>query len=194
MTQSEVFGYVIDILERLGIPYMITGSVASVAYGEPRLTLDMDVVIDMTPEQAEALAASFSPEYYADLEMMRSALKVRGHFNVIHPLSGVKVDFFVLKATPSSQGAFTRRRRDAFDAQRAASFATPEDVILGKLDYYRQGGSPKHLEDIRGILRISGSRLDLGYIDRWAAQMGVAEIWLNLKQETGRPHCKDETA
>ncbi len=75
-----------------------------------------------------------------------------------------------------SQSEFARRRREAFDERRQASFASPEDIILKKLDYYRRGGASKHLEDIKGMLRISGHELDLAYIDRLAHQMGLEDV------------------
>ena len=183
--QQEVFGSVVDILERLDIPYMIVGSVASMAYGEPRLTLDMDVVIDLMPQQAQALAASFDPQdYYVDLGSVLEAIRVGGHFNIIHSASGLKVDFFLLQRDAFSQSEFARRRREAFDEQRQASFASPEDIILKKLDYYRRGGASKHLEDIKGMLRISGPELDLDYIDRLVRQIGLKDIWQRLYEES----------
>lgn len=182
-SEREVFTEAIAVLESLKIPYMIGGSVAAMAYGEPRLTLDMDVVVDMGVEQANSLADSLGPEYYVNLESIQEAVKSKGHFNIIQSEVGIKIDFYVLKADEFSQEEFKRKRREAFDEEKMAVFASPEDIIIKKLEWHKTGESQKHLDDIRGILKFSFERLDLKYLDKWAIKVGVYDIWQKLKIE-----------
>jgi hypothetical protein len=183
MTEYEVFAFVIDILEKLRIPYMIGGSVAAIAYGEARLTLDMDVVIDMNKEQAKQFADSFGQEYYVNLDSILEAMRTRGHFNIIQSEKGIKVDFYLLKDEVFDQEEFLRKRREAFDEKREAVFAAPEDVILKKLEWYKMGESQKHIDDIKGVLRISGGKLDMPYIEKWALKIGVQDIWQKIVEK-----------
>lgn len=187
MTQGEFFGYVIDVLEKLEIPYMVTGSVASIAYSKARLTLDMDIIVDLSSQQAKELGGNFiSPDYHADLNSILEAIRNRGHFNIIHIPSGSKVDFYLLKSDTFSQEEFTRRQRFAFDDNRDATFARPEDIILSKLDFYKEGGSEKHLGDIRQMIIIIGDALDISYIEFWSNQKSTYDIWLKLKEGRDR--------
>ena len=181
--EQEAFGQVIRLLEQLNIRYMIGGSLASMAYGEPRLTMDMDVVAELSADQARQLASSLGPEWYADEQSMVEALRQRGHFSLIHPSSGTKVDFFVPRPSARSRSQSARRQRQFFDPPQQTWCASPEDVILHKLGYHLMGGSAKHLEDIRGILRVSGELLDLELIQREAQALGVADLWQQLLNE-----------
>jgi len=183
-SEHDVFAEVIEILEKLKIPYMIGGSVASIAYGEPRLTLDMDVVVDIGLQQVGSFAGSFGPEYYVSLESIQDAIRNRSHFNIIQSEVGVKVDFYVLNQDTFSQEEFKRKGRQAFDENRTAVFATPEDTIIKKLEWHKMGESQKHLEDIRGILKISSNKLDVKYIDKWSLKLEVFDIWQKLKSES----------
>lgn len=185
MTQAEFFAYVVDILEEMKVDYMITGSVASMAYGEPRLTLDMDIVIDLPSSLAERFYSRFQPPgYYADLESILAAIREDGHFNIIHIPSGSKVDFYQIKKDRFNQEAFSRRHKEAFDEIRLASFSSPEDVIISKLLFYKEGKSEKHIRDIKGILQISGDKLDTSYLDKKTKELGIYEYWQNLKVGT----------
>jgi len=179
--EHDVFAHVIDVLERLKIPYMIGGSVASIAYGEPRLTLDMDIVIDIKEDQVEKFIQSFGNEYYVDLNSILEAVKNKTHFNIINSIAGVKVDFYVLEDDEFSRQEFSRRRKEAFDKKMLAYFKSPEDTILKKLQWHKMGGSEKHIEDIKGILKVSGSKLDLVYLDKWAIKLKVADVWQKTK-------------
>ena len=107
----------------------------------------------------------------------RKLLCATDQFNVIHPASGNKIDFMIAGATPWSLAQLQRRKRIAISADHDAAFAAPEDVILGKLLYYAEGGSEKHLRDITGILKISGDSVDRQYISHFASDLGVLDIW-----------------
>jgi hypothetical protein len=181
MELFELLQKVIGVFENLSIPYLVTGSVASMAYGEPRLTNDIDVVADIALSQIPALLASFPEvEYYIDGEMIKEAIQRVGQFNIIHPASGLKVDVIVKQEVPFDQSRFERARK-IYPGPYSADFASPEDVIIKKMEYYKMGGSEKHLRDITGILKISGDSLDREYISKWATQLDLNEIWDMLK-------------
>lgn len=183
MTQGEFFGYVIDVLEKLKILYMVTGSIASIAYSKPRLTLDMDIIIDISSEQAKKLVEHFGEDYHVDLDGIAEAIRSCSHFNIIHIPSASKVDFYLLKPDLFNQEEFARQQRLAFDDKREASFASPEDIILGKLDFYQEGKSEKHLDDIQKIIEVIGNSLDISYIEHWAKKSGTEGIWFSLKKK-----------
>lgn len=167
-----------EVLERLHIPYLVTGSVASMAYGEPRLTNDIDIVAEIRFEQIRELMAAFpEPEFYVSEDMIREALGTLGQFNIIHPASGLKIDVIIRRHTPFDTSRFGRKKRLRPAEEFEADFAAPEDVILKKMEYYKEGGSEKHLRDITGILRVSGVDVDRPYIASWAERLGVREIW-----------------
>jgi hypothetical protein len=158
---------------------------ATVFYGEPRFTIDIDIVVDLQAARIGELCAAFpSPDFYVSSEAARRAVARRGQFNVIHPASGLKLDLIVPPDTAFNRGRFGRARSLRPEPGYAASFASPEDVILMKLDFHRRGGSDKHLRDIAGVLRISGDQLDLGYLESWTKRMGVEKTWQALLERT----------
>ncbi len=182
MNQGEFFSFVIDVLGQLDIPYMITGSVASMAYGEPRLTLDMDIVVDLSDKKAEEFCQKFDENFYKDLDSIREALRQKSHFNIIHVESGSKVDFYPLRDDLLSQQMFKNRRQEFFREDKMASFSRPEDVIINKLIFYKEGKSEKHLRDIQGMLEVSGEQFDLSYIDKKTKELGLSSHWEELKK------------
>jgi len=157
------FIYVIDALERLGIPYMVVGGFAATIYGEPRLTIDADIVADMRAEHIRPWLAAFPiPDYYISEEAVRDGLRRRYPFNVIQPATGAKVDLVPLPDDVFTRMAFQRRRRMVFDeAGHSAMFISPEDIVVAKLIAYGQTGSDKHLRDARGVLVMQWGELDL---------------------------------
>lgn len=171
------FTYVIEVLENLGIPYMVVGGFAAIFYGEPRLTIDVDIVVDMEPEHIKPLVAAFPvPDYYVSEEGIRDSLQRGYPFNVIQPATGAKVDLVPLPRDPFTRSAFQRRQRLEFDeAGRSATFITPEDIIVAKLIAHRETGSDKHLRDARGVLVMQWGELDLEVIRRGARTNGVLE-------------------
>ena len=178
MGPSELLAHVVTVFERLAIPYLVTGSVAAMAYGEPRLTNDIDIVAGITEQHIPSLREAFpAEEYYLYEDAVRDAIRRPGQFNIIHPASGLKIDVIIRRDTPFDRSRFGRARRihpaETFDAD----FAAPEDVIIKKMEYYREGGSEKHLRDITGILVTSGAEVDRSYIVHWAEQLGLVEIW-----------------
>ena len=167
-----------EAFEASGAEYLLVGSVASAVYGEPRLTLDIDVVADLTEERIAHFLSFFpAPGFYVSREAVLSAIRERRQFNILHPASGLKIDVIVRKQDDFDRSRFSRRRPVRIFPDRAADIASPEDVIIKKMEYFREGGSEKHLRDITGILKVSGSDLDLAYVGRWAALKGVSDVW-----------------
>lgn len=184
MTQIELLRYVVRTLERLEIPYAIVGSFASGIWGEPRMTLDIDVVVQLISGQTIGLVDAFPPgEFYVSRTAVDEAARAHGQFNVIHPTSGNKVDFMVVGGTSWAASQIARRRRVQLLPDLAGDVAAPDDVILGKLMYYCEGGSEKHLRDIAGIMKRSGELVDREYVERFAPDFGAANIWSELLRE-----------
>ncbi|MEW6358010.1 MAG: hypothetical protein AB1696_16875 [Planctomycetota bacterium] len=186
MDQGELLRYAIDILEELEITYMVVGALASTAYGDPRLTQDIDIVLDIRPDQLDALCGKFPlAEYYVSPEAAREAVLGGGQFNVIHPSSGNKIDFMIARNDPWGRSQIARRRRMRILPDLDGYVASPDDIIIGKMLYYREGGSEKHLRDITGILKISGDDVDRDYVAHWAAELGLTPIWQAIRKRIG---------
>ena len=174
MTQLDVLKEVLGRLHELGIAYALTGSHASTYWGEPRSTHDIDLVLMVSAGEAAALAEAAGPDYYADPEMAREAPGRTNHFNFIHHETGIKVDFWVVGEDAYDRERFVRRL--APDAgQPLLVVLAPEDVILSKLLWARAGGAERHQSDIAAIIRLRGASLDVQYLRRWAAGLGVSE-------------------
>ena len=170
-------------LEERGIVYMITGSVASMVYAEPRATLDVDLVIELPLERAREFLEAFpeSEFYRPPLEVVREecARDSRGHFNLIHHDTGFKADVYLAGADPLHRWALENRRRIEHESA-PFTLAPPEYVILRKLEFWREGRSDKHLRDIRG-LRMSHLDLDEAFLEREITSRGLEEAWQRAK-------------
>jgi hypothetical protein len=178
MGPYELLEKIVAVLERLRIPYLVTGSVAAMAYGEPRLTNDIDIVAAITERHIPELITAFpAAEFYLSDEMVREAILHQSQFNIIHPASGLKVDIIIRRDTPFEASRFRRVRRIHPADTYEANFAAPEDVIIKKMEYYKAGGSEKHLRDITGILKISAEDVDQEYVSEWAQRLELTEIW-----------------
>jgi hypothetical protein len=178
MDQSDLLRYVTGVLEKLSLRYFVTGSVVAIFFGEPRFTNDIDVVVDLKPERIQEFCAEFpQADFYLSEEAVRRAVRQHSQFNIIHPASGLKVDVMIPSASPFNSVRFSRAARIKPAPDYDAVFSSPEDVILKKMEYYREGGSDKHLRDIAGILKISADLIDRPYIADWAARLELSEIW-----------------
>ncbi len=181
MEQLELLRRIIETLEDLHVPYALVGSMASGAYGEPRMTRDIDLIADLRPEHVSRLCAAFpAAEYYISREAAMEAVLRRGQFNLIHAASANKVDIMLPRRGPWEEQQLVRARRLRILPDRDCSVAAPEDVIIAKMRYYRDGGSEKHLRDIAGILKVSGALVDREYLARWAETLGLGEIWYRI--------------
>jgi hypothetical protein len=178
MEPSELLRHCVTVLDGLRVSYFVTGSVATVYYGEPRFTNDIDVVVDLPAQQVTPLCRAFPPpEFYVSEDAAREAVEHHEQFNIIHPASGLKVDMMVPADTAFNRSRFARVRRVRPGGDYEACFAAAEDVIIKKLEYYREGGSEKHLRDVAGVLKISDESVDRAYITGWASRLGLEDIW-----------------
>lgn len=166
-----------QILERLNIPYLITGGVAVLVWGRPRFTADIDIVVELKTSDAPKLERALmelSKAGYIDKESIEKAILQEGEFNFIDGETGVKVDFWILKRTAFDISRLKRRVFKEILGQKIY-FTSPEDLILIKLLWHKKSESSRQLEDVESILKISGSELDMQYLKMWAFRLGVAE-------------------
>lgn len=182
MMNEPVFvtSLVVNVLETLGIRYLIGGSFASTAYGRVRTTQDVDIVAYIEPKHVDAFLKALNNAFYADESMIRRAISSRTSFNLIHLETMFKVDIFLPKERPFDRQQLTRRVKRVIDkdSAREVYFASPEDTILAKLEWYRPGGeeSERQWHDILGILHLRLEQLDIQYLKDSAAAIQTAEL------------------
>lgn len=187
MDVPELLLHTTSVLESLGIEYRIVGSIASIAYGEPRFTNYVDIIVRLRLEHVKGLLKVFSPpEFYCSEQAMVHAIHRKFQFNVIHPASGLKVDFIVVSDSEFDQSRFRRGKRQLIDQVNEAWFASSEDVILKKLVYFHEGGSEKHLRDVAGILKVQAGKTETEYLEHWVAALGVEEEWQLVQERLKR--------
>lgn len=176
----EVTLKVTGVLERLGVSYLIGGSLASTLYGMVRTTQDSDIVADMRLEHLAPFVAALRDEFFVDDEMIAEAIQRRSSFNIIHRETMFKVDVFIPRARPFLQAQLARAQRQTFvfETEVGAKFASPEDTILSKLEWYRMGGevSERQWRDILGVLKTQAGELDLTYLRQWADDLKVGDL------------------
>jgi hypothetical protein len=178
---SELLRKLVGGLDLIKVPYLRLGSVAISTYGEPRFTNDIDVVVDLRLELADQFCGLFPPdEFCCYREAVVEAVRKRHHFNIIHYELGIKIDVFIPAPEFAEESLLARARRVTIEPGFNAWFASPEDVILKKLEYYREGGSDKHISDIAGILKIQGERVDRDYLSAAARRLGLEKVWLGV--------------
>jgi hypothetical protein len=174
MTQEAFLAQVVQLLETAGIPFMVAGSHASSYHGQPRSTNDVDLVIDPTAEQLESFLTLLGQGYYVSPEAAREALRRRSLFNIIDLAGGWKADLIIRKDRPFSIEEFRRRQVGTLHG-RPLSIATPEDVILSKLEWDRLTPSERQVQDAWHVALVQGARLDRAYLRQWAPLLGLAE-------------------
>lgn len=188
MPEPELFLLFVRPLNRVGIRYVISGSVAAIFYGEPRLTNDVDFVVFLNTEDIQRLADVFPrTEFYLpppETIAAEIAREQRGHFNIIHMDTGFKADLYLTGRDDLNAWAFRRKRHVTFEGE-GMVLAPPEYVIIRKLEYFREGGSEKHLRDIRSMLTISGEQLDQVALEEWIQRRGVAPQWEQVRTLPG---------
>lgn len=178
MEQDELLRRVVETLEQLDLKYLVTGSMATILYGEPRFTNDIDIVVQLAPGRIDDFTEAFpSEEFYLDPERARRAVETKSQFNVIHPSSGLKIDIIIPAMDEFDRSRFARATRVHPAEGYEATFASPEDVIIKKLQFYTEGGSDRHLRDIASVLRISPAAVDQDYVAGWADRLGVRDVW-----------------
>jgi len=180
MPEPDLIQIFVEPLRQLRVRYLISGSVAAMLYGEPRVTHDIDLILHLRREQVDKLPSAFpAPEFYlppAEVILVEAARERRGHFNVIHSPTGLKADCYLASRDELHVWAFRHPVEYALGEGRI-SVAPPEYVVLRKLEYYREGGSEKHLRDIRSMLAISPEALDRSVIEQWVGRRRLEAEW-----------------
>lgn len=183
MPEAELSLLFIRPLNKLGIRYIVSGSVAAILYGEPRMTHDVDFVVFLNEENIRRLAEVFpAPEFYlppTEVIACEVAREQRGHFNVIHNDTGFKADFYTSGRDDLHAWAFRNVRTLQYKGERIV-VAPPEYVIVRKLEYFREGGSEKHLRDIRAMVEVSSALIDRNALKEWIQRRGLSEQWAQI--------------
>jgi hypothetical protein len=176
----EVTLKVTRIFEKLGVPYLIGGSLASTLYGMLRTTQDSDIITEMHMEHIQPFVLALQDEFFIDQEMITGSIQSNSSFNIIHKESMFKVDVFIPRPRPFLQSQLARARKQTFflETEVSARFASPEDTILSKLEWYRLGGevSDRQWRDVLGVLKTRAGELDLDYLHSWANELKLSDL------------------
>lgn len=176
----EVTLKVTDVFEKLGVPYLVGGSLASTLYGMVRTTQDSDIVTEMQLEHIQPFVSALQDEFFVDEEMIAESIQRNSSFNIVHRESMFKVDVFIPRPRPFLQSQLARAQRQTFtlETEVGAKFASPEDTILSKLEWYRLGGevSDRQWRDILGVMKTRAGDLDLAYLRLWAGELKVSDL------------------
>lgn len=185
MAEPNLFLIFVSCINTTGIRYIVTGAVASIIYGEPRLTHDIDLMLEMSIEDAEKIAKTFQPvEFYCPpveiikLEVMRP---FRGHFNIIHHETGFKADIYIAGQDELHRWAIENRRKLDIEGE-TIWLAPPEYVIIRKLEYYRETKSEKHLRDIASMIEISSDQINLKELQNKIKHYALEEEWQKVQE------------
>jgi hypothetical protein len=170
--QKAVLKDCVERFERLGINYMLTGSMAMVDYAMMRMTNDVDVVLEVSPADAGRIINEFEPDYYVPHGRVRDAVSRKFMFNLLHQETLVKIDCVIKKDGEFQKQAFSRRRQINF-AGFDVWIISREDLILSKLNWAKNTGSEMQMRDVAGILR---NGYDKNYVEAWAENLGVADL------------------
>jgi hypothetical protein len=181
VTPATAFREVVGAFDRLDIPYLVAGSVASSFYGNPRATRDIDLVAEMRLDHVAPLIAALGRDFYADADMMRQAIAANRAFNVIHFATSYKFDIFPAGSDPYTRAQFQRRRMGRFAIENESvdfQLASAEDSILSKLLWYKSGGnvSEQQWRDVLSVLVAQSGTLDLAYLHKWARHLDIHDL------------------
>jgi len=185
MAAEDLLGLFVAPLEKARIEYMITGAIAATVYGAPRVTEDIDIVVDIKQTDISAMAEVYNPkDYYvppAQVIALEARRPSRGHFNVIHMATGLKADLYLVGKDPLHLWAMANRRQ-VRAGKMSCYVAPPEYVIVRKLEFHIEGGSEKHIEDIRRLLAVSGQDIDRPWLENELAKRGLSGMWAKISK------------
>ncbi len=184
MSQQELLKKVVAVLDEAGVDYMLTGSLASSFQGEPRSTHDIDLVVSLSEEAVGKLLQAFPPpDFFLSEQAMHAGIRQRSMFNLLSLVDGEKVDFWLLTEEPFDQARFARKGQEVVLGMSLKTSA-PEDTILVKLRWAKlSGGSDKQFTDALRVYEVQKNKLDLDYLNTWALQLGVVDLWRRLQAE-----------
>ncbi|MFY9823516.1 MAG: hypothetical protein WAM82_19195 [Thermoanaerobaculia bacterium] len=190
MTPDEAFKVVLEVarvLEDVGISYAVGGSLASSLWGIPRSTQDADLVADLRSHQVQSFVAGTEGAFYVSPERIHHAIGRRASFNLLHLKTGIKVDVFIFKGDRLSLLEMSRRRIFPLASGDRLPVASPEDIVLQKLRWYRMGNgvSDQQWNDVLGVLKVQGENLDLPYLKEWAKTIKVEDLLEKALQDAG---------
>jgi len=174
----EILKDVTERFEKLKVEYFLVGSLASMYYSRPRFTNDIDLVVEINPAQIKNFEQYFPlQDYYCPpFEVIRDEVVRMGSFNLIHQETGLKIDLVLRNNTEHSNSEFSRRKKVLILPGFEASIATPEDIIIKKLEFYRSGGSEKHLLDVKDMVA-QVENLDQEYLKLWISKLDLEKTW-----------------
>jgi hypothetical protein len=182
MSSAPVFRDLVSALHQAGISYMVVGSFASNLFGDSRGTKDIDIVISANAEQVRAFLDGFpKTQYYFDLNTALEACRHKSMFNILDMEKGWKIDVIFQKPGAYHEQAFQRRSAAQINGVDVVAL-TPEDVIISKLLWAKMGESSLQIRDVAGVLKIQQNSLDLPYIEKWIAQLGLSAQWAEARR------------
>ena len=170
---------IVKILDKLKIPYLITGGIAVLIWGKPRFTADIDIVIQLKEKNIEKLKKELlklSKEGYLDEESIKEAIRSQTEFNFLDPVTGIKVDFWIYRKEDEFDKERFKRRVPIKIFNQMIYFTSPEDLILIKLNWYKISPSNRQLEDIKSILKFSREKIDFDYLKHWSKKLSTLKI------------------
>jgi len=180
VNELEVLRIVVKRLDSAGVPYMITGSIAANFYTTPRMTRDIDIVIEVTENNADMLFSLFSDDFYIDKDAVRNAIRNKQIFNIIHNEGIVKVDFIIRKDTNYRKLEFERRRSIVFEGLKF-NIASPEDLIISKLYWTKESLSEMQIRDVQNLMK-TNLDLDIGYVEKWVKELKLEYIYKEVNR------------
>jgi hypothetical protein len=178
--ELEVLKVVTERLNRTNIPYMVSGSMAANYYTVPRMTRDIDIVVELKETDIDKFIDLFAGDFYVDKEMIKKEVCRRGMFNLIHSQFVIKIDFIVKESSPYQDTAFSRKREVSIKSS-PVWFISPEDLIISKLNWAKDSHSEIQMKDVRNLME-TVDNLDLKYIDKWISQLGLEKIYTEAKK------------
>lgn len=177
-------------LDQARIPWCLGGSWATTVHGQPRQTLDIDIIVEMQEQHIGPLLAALPSDLYVSRDAVREAVSTHRSFNIVDPATAMKADCFVRGTTPFDLEEFARRqpRKVSAESGMTVPVKTPEDSVLRKLLWFRHGGgvSENQWRDILGVLAVNATTLDDAYLDRWAAELEIADLLARARDEASR--------
>lgn len=179
-TELEVLKIVVKRLELADIRYMVSGSVAANFYTTPRMTRDIDIVIEVEENDIEKLCSIFSDDFYIDADSVKAAVRDKHMFNIIHNESIVKVDFIIKKDTEYRRLEFARRQSIVFEDMKI-DITSPEDLVISKLYWAKDSLSEMQLKDV-GNLLITLHNVDRDYIEKWVSNLGLDKAYNKVQR------------
>ena len=171
--QNDVLGDFTSRLDKIGIEYMLVGSMALVHYAIPRATVDIDIVLEISPDNIENFIAEFENDYYIPINRARQAARQKGMFNILNNQTILKIDCVALKDEEFDRNAFSRRLKVNYTGEFEVSIISREDLILSKLKWAKNTKSERQLLDVASVIR---NGFDKVYVEHWAKKIGVEEL------------------